>query len=43
MFRTTLNDIAHCLENHADLKPITVPEPIKGEALVALEKMLEIS
>jgi quinolinate synthase len=43
MFRTTLNDMAHCLEKHADLKPITVPEPIKGEALVALEKMLEIS
>ncbi len=43
MFRTTLNDLAYVLENYPDLKPIKVPEPIRGEALLALEKMLEIS
>jgi quinolinate synthase len=43
MYRTTLNDLAYCLENHADLKPVAVTEPTRGEALMALEKMLEIS
>jgi quinolinate synthase len=43
MYRTTLNDLAFTLENHADLKPIKVPEPARGEALLALQKMLEIS
>jgi quinolinate synthase len=43
MYRTTLNDLAYCLENFADLKPIRVPEPDRGEALLALEKMLEVA
>lgn len=43
MYRTTLNDLAYCLENYADLKPILVSEPDRSEALMALEKMLEIS
>ncbi|HUV31116.1 MAG TPA: quinolinate synthase NadA [Acidobacteriota bacterium] len=43
MYRTTLNDLAYTLENYADLKPVTVPEPDRGEARLALEKMLEIS
>jgi quinolinate synthase len=43
MYRTTLNDLAHCLENYADIKPIKVPEPTRSEALLALERMLEIS
>jgi quinolinate synthase len=43
MYRTTLNDLAFTLENYADIKPIRVPEPTRGEALLALEKMLEIS
>jgi len=43
MYRTTLNDLAYCLDNYRDLKPIKVEEPIRGEALTALEKMLEIS
>ncbi len=43
MYRTTLNDLAYTLENYADLKPISVPEPDRGEALLALQKMLEIS
>jgi len=42
MYRTTLNDLAYTLENYADLKPIEVAEPTRGEALVALEKMLEV-
>lgn len=42
MYRTTLNDLAYCLENYPDLKPISVPEPTRSEALLALEKMLEI-
>lgn len=42
MYRTTLNDLAYTLENLEDIKPIVVPEPTRGEALLALEKMLEI-
>ena len=42
MYRTTLNDLAYTLENYADLKPIEVTEPTRGEALKALEKMLEV-
>ncbi len=42
MYRTTLNDLAFALENWADIKPIRVAEPIRSEALIALEKMLEI-
>ncbi|MCB2231378.1 quinolinate synthase NadA [bacterium] len=42
MYRTTLNDLAYCLENYADIKPIKVNEPMRSEALLALEKMLEI-
>jgi quinolinate synthase len=43
MYRTTLNDLAYCLENYPDIKPISVPEPTRSEALLALEKMLEIA
>ncbi len=43
MYRTTLNDLAYCLEHYADIKPITVPEPTRSDARLALEKMLEIS
>ena len=43
MYRTTLNDLAYTLENLGDIKPIRVEEPIRGEALLALEKMLEVS
>ncbi|MFQ5453092.1 MAG: quinolinate synthase NadA [Candidatus Zixiibacteriota bacterium] len=43
MYRTTLNDLAYTLENYADLKPIKVNEPTRSEALLALEKMLEVS
>ena len=43
MYRTTLNDLAYTLENLEDIKPIKVPEPTRSEALIALEKMLEIS
>jgi len=42
MYRTTLNDLAYTLENYADLRPISIPEPDRGEALLALQKMLEI-
>ena len=43
MYRTTLNDLAFCLENYADIKPISVAEPTRSDALLALEKMLEIA
>ena len=43
MYRTTLNDLAYTLENLEDIKPISVPEPIRSEALIALEKMLDIA
>jgi len=43
MYRTTINDLLYTLENYADIKPISVPEPTRSEALLALEKMLQIS
>ena len=43
MYRTTLNDLAYCLENYESIKPIKVAEPTRSEALVALEKMLQIA
>jgi quinolinate synthase len=43
MYRTTLNDLAYCLENHPDMKPIRVNEPDRSDALLALERMLEVS
>jgi len=43
MYRTTLNDLAYCLEHYAEIKPISVPEPTRGEALLALERMLEVA
>jgi quinolinate synthase len=42
MYRTTLNDLAHCLENYEDMKPIVVPDDTRRDALIALEKMLEV-
>jgi quinolinate synthase len=42
MYRTTLNDLAYTLENLVSIKPVEVPEPTRSEALLALEKMLEI-
>ncbi|MEW6411544.1 MAG: quinolinate synthase NadA [Candidatus Zixiibacteriota bacterium] len=43
MYRTTLNDLAYTLENLGEIKPIRVTEPVRSEALLALEKMLEVS
>lgn len=43
MYRTTLNDLAHCLENYQDLKPIKVSEKIKANARLALERMIEVA
>ncbi len=42
MYRTTLNDLLYTLENYQDLKPISVEEPTRSEALIALERMLEV-
>jgi quinolinate synthase len=42
MYRTTLNDLAYCMEQYEELKPISVPEVIKKNALLALERMLEV-
>ncbi len=43
MYRTTLNDLAYCLENHQDLKRIEVTEPTRSDARLALERMLEVT
>jgi quinolinate synthase len=43
MYRTTLNDLAYTLENFPDIKPIRVAEPVRSEAALALERMLEIA
>ncbi len=43
MYRTTLNDLAYTLENLTTIKPIRVAEPVRSEALLALEKMLEVN
>ncbi|MFQ5607839.1 MAG: quinolinate synthase NadA [Candidatus Zixiibacteriota bacterium] len=43
MYRTTLNDLAHCLENYPDLKPIKVSERIKKNARVALQRMIDVT
>ncbi|PWB72678.1 quinolinate synthase [candidate division GN15 bacterium] len=43
MYRTTLNDLAYTLERFEDIKPIRVNEPIRSEARLALDKMLEIA
>ncbi len=42
MYRTTLNDLAWCLENYPDIKPIQVRDEIKADARKALSRMLEI-
>ena len=43
MYRTTLNDLAYTLEKFEEIKPIRVNEPVRSEAQLALEKMLEIA
>jgi len=42
MYRTTVNDLAYCLENFEDIKPIRVRPEIKANARLALERMLEV-
>ncbi len=43
MYRTTMNDLAYCLENYPDIKPIKVPDKIRANALLALNRMLEVA
>jgi quinolinate synthase len=43
MYRTTINDLAYTLENLEGIKPVKVNEPVRSEAALALEKMLEVS
>jgi quinolinate synthase len=43
MFRTTLADVAHCLDHLGGGNIIRVPEDIKRDALVALQRMLNLS
>jgi len=43
MYRTTLNDLAFVLDNYSDLKPIRVDGQTRADALVALERMLEVA
>ena len=42
MYRTTLNDLAWCLENLESVPTIEVPKEIARDARIALERMLEI-
>lgn len=42
MYRTTLNDLAWCLENLDDIRPIEVRPEIKDDAKKALARMLEV-
>jgi len=42
MYRTTLNDLAWCLENLDGIPTVNVPEDITRDARVALERMLQI-
>ncbi len=42
MYRTTLNDLAWCLENLDAIPTITVPDDVIDNARVALSRMLEI-
>jgi quinolinate synthase len=43
MYRTTVNDLAYCLENFEDLKPIKVSDKVKANARIALERMLKVN
>jgi quinolinate synthase len=43
MYRTTLNDLAYTLDHLDTLKPMAVPEEVRAESRVALERMLAIS
>jgi len=42
MYRTTINDLAYCLDHYADIKPIKVPDSDRADALLSLQRMLEI-
>jgi len=43
MFRTTLADVAHCLDHLGSGNIIDVKPDIRKDARIALERMLEIS
>ncbi|MEA2030331.1 MAG: quinolinate synthase NadA [candidate division Zixibacteria bacterium] len=43
MYRTTLNDLLYTLENYSELTPVRVEEPNRSDALLSLEKMLQIN
>jgi len=42
MYRTTINDLAYCLENFRDIKPILVSDEVKANARIALKRMLKV-
>jgi len=42
MFRTTLADVAYCLDRLGSGNIIKVPDDIKGDAVVALQRMLDL-
>jgi quinolinate synthase len=42
MYRTTVNDLAFCIENYPEINPITVPDDTRSDALIALKRMLEV-
>ena len=43
MYRTTLNDLAWCLENYKDINPVEVPLEVQDDARKALARMLDIA
>jgi quinolinate synthase len=42
MYRTTVNDLAYCIENLDKIPPITVPDETRKYAIIALERMLQV-
>ena len=42
MFRTTLADLCYVLDNFSDANLIVVPDEIKADAKIALQRMLEV-
>ena len=43
MFRTTLGDVAYCLDHLGEGNIVHVADDVKQDALVALKRMLELA
>ena len=42
MYRTTPGDLLYTLEHHSEITPVHVEEPERSDALLALERMLQV-